>query len=127
MGIVFDNLILMKQIRLFVFIVFLFLGSFFSVAQTPESFTTHKVRKGETLELIIDKYGIDEAQLKEYNPSVERFGIRRRMNLRIPVYSNQEKVVETERQDTTIDTLSLNFSNNISCSRSCVPTSLHQS
>jgi LysM repeat protein len=109
MGIVFDNLILMKQIRLFVFIVFLFLGSFFSVAQTPESFTTHKVRKGETLELIIDKYGIDEAQLKEYNPSVERFGIRRRMNLRIPVYSNQEKAVETERQETTIDTLSFSL------------------
>jgi LysM repeat protein len=31
------------------------------------------------------------------------------MNLRIPVYSNQEKVVETERQDTTIDTLSFSL------------------
>ena len=106
MGIVFDNLVFMKQIRLFVFIVFLLLGSFFSVAQTPESFTTHKVRKGETLLLIIEQYGIDELQLKEYNPSVERFGIRRRMNLRIPVYSNQEKAVETQSQETSINTLS---------------------
>ena len=105
MGIVFDNLIFMKQISLFVFIVFLLLGSFFSVAQTPESFTTHKVRKGETLLLIIEQYGIDELQLKEYNPSVERFGIRRRMNLRIPVYSNQEMAVETKSQETSKDTL----------------------
>ena len=109
MGIVFDNLIFMKQVRLFVFIVFLLLGSFFSVAQTPESFTTHKVRKGETLLLIIEQYGIDELQLKEYNPSVERFGIRRRMNLRIPVYSKQEKAVVTQSQETSIDTLSFSL------------------
>ena len=106
MGIVFDNSILMKQIRHFALISLLLLSSFYVVAQTPESFTTHKVRKGETLELIIEQYGIDELQLKEYNPSVERFGIRRRMNLRIPVYSNQEKAVETQSQETLIDTLS---------------------
>jgi LysM repeat protein len=105
MGIVFDNSILMKQTRHFTLIRLLFLSSFYVVAQTPESFTTHKVRKGETLELIIEHYGIDELQLKEYNPSVERFGIRRRMNLRIPVYSIQEKAVETQSQETTIYTL----------------------
>ena len=86
----------MKQIRHFALISLLLLSSFYVVAQTPKSFITHKVRKGETLELIIEQYGIDELQLKEYNPSVERFGIRRRMNLRIPVYSNQEKAVETQ-------------------------------
>jgi len=106
MGIVFDNSILMKQIRHFTLISLLLLSSFYVVAQTPESFTNHKVRKGETLELIIEQYGIDELQLKEYNPSVERFGIRRRMNLRIPVYSNQEKAVEKQSQETSIDTLS---------------------
>lgn len=95
----------MKQTRHFTLIRLLFLSSFYVVAQTPESFTTHKVRKGETLELIIEHYGIDELQLKEYNPSVERFGIRRRMNLRIPVYSIQEKAVETQSQETTIYTL----------------------
>jgi LysM repeat protein len=105
MGIVFDNSILMKQTRHFTLIRLLLLSSFYVVAQTPESFTTHKVRKGETLELIIEHYGIDELQLKEYNPSVERFGIRRRMNLRIPVYSIQEKAVETQSQETTIYTL----------------------
>jgi LysM repeat protein len=105
MGIVFDNSILMKQTRHFTLIRLLLLSSFYVVAQTPESFTAHKVRKGETLELIIEHYGIDELQLKEYNPSVERFGIRRRMNLRIPVYSIQEKAVETQSQETTIYTL----------------------
>jgi len=96
----------MKQIRHFALISLLLLSSFYVVAQTPKSFITHKVRKGETLELIIEQYGIDELQLKEYNPSVERFGIRRRMNLRIPVYSNQEKAVETQSQETSINTLS---------------------
>lgn len=95
----------MKQTRHFTLIRLLLLSSFYVVAQTPESFTTHKVRKGETLELIIEHYGIDELQLKEYNPSVERFGIRRRMNLRIPLYSIQEKAVETQSQETTIYTL----------------------
>ena len=95
----------MKQTRHFTLIRLLLLSSFYLVAQTPESFTNHKVRKGETLELIIEHYGIDELQLKEYNPSVERFGIRRRMNLRIPVYSIQEKAVETQSQETTIYTL----------------------
>jgi len=88
MGIVRDHTTGMKKVQFFVFFSLFCLGSFLSLAQTPTSFKTHKVKKGETLELILDSYGIDEVQLQEYNPSVERFGVRRRMNLRIPVYSN---------------------------------------
>ncbi len=88
MGIVRDHTTGMKQVQFFVFFSLFCLGSFLSLAQTPTSFKTHKVKKGETLEFILDSYGIDEVQLQEYNPSVERFGVRRRMNLRIPVYSN---------------------------------------
>ena len=88
MGIVRDHTTGMKQVQFFVFFSLFCLGSFLSLAQTPTSFKTHKVKKGETLELILDSYGIDEVQLQEYNPSIERFGVRRRMNLRIPVYSN---------------------------------------
>ena len=88
MGIVRDHTTGMKKVQFFVFFSLFCLGSFLSLAQTPTSFKTHKVKKGETLELILDSYGIDEVQLLEYNPSVERFGVRRRMNLRIPVYSN---------------------------------------
>jgi len=88
MGIVRDHTTGMKQVQFFVFFSLFCLGSFLSLAQTPTSFKTHKVKKGESLELILDSYGIDEVQLQEYNPSVERFGVRRRMNLRIPVYSN---------------------------------------
>jgi len=88
MGIVRDHTTGMKQVQFFVFFSLFCLGSFLSLAQTPTSFKIHKVKKGETLEFILDSYGIDEVQLQEYNPSVERFGVRRRMNLRIPVYSN---------------------------------------
>jgi len=88
MGIVRDHTTGMKQVQFFVFFSLFCLGSFLSLAQTPTSFKTHKVKKGETLELILDSYGIDEVQLQEYNPSIERFGVRRRMNLRIPLYSN---------------------------------------
>jgi len=88
MGIVRDHTTGMKQVQFFVFFSLFCLGSFLSLAQTPTSFKTHKVKKGEALEFILDSYGIDEVQLQEYNPSVERFGVRRRMNLRIPVYSN---------------------------------------
>ncbi len=37
--------------------------------------------------MIIARYQITAEQLKAYNPSLERFGIRRKMNLRIPVFS----------------------------------------
>ena len=71
------------------FILCLFILSGFSVmSQTPNSFIMHKVKRGETIESLIDQYRITESQLQEYNPSIERLGIRRKMNLRIPVFEN---------------------------------------
>ena len=63
------------------------LGTFVTFAQIPESFVSHRVKKGETIEMVLSQYQINLEQLQEYNPVIERFGIRRRMNLRIPVYS----------------------------------------
>jgi len=57
----------------------------------PEKFLSHKVKKKETVFGITQKHNITETQLYEYNPLLKKVGLRRRMVLRIPVYS---KVVE---------------------------------
>ena len=66
--------------------LFLFIGVLFSFGQTPERFITHKVKKEETLTEIIETYSITEEQLLEYNPLIEKIGVKRRMSIRIPVY-----------------------------------------
>ena len=75
----------MKQLK-FIFTFFLLFG-LYAQAQTPERFKNHRVGKNETLNAIIEQYGISESQLLEYNPLVERVGIKRRMTLRIPIYA----------------------------------------
>ena len=56
--------------------------------QIPERFLTHKVKKKETLYGLAQQYGVSVKQIKAYNPSVVKQGLKRRMNLRIPVYQN---------------------------------------
>ena len=75
----------MKQLK-FIFTFFLLFG-LSAQAQTPERFKNHRVGKNETLKAIIEQYGISESQLLEYNPLVERVGVKRRMTLRIPIYA----------------------------------------
>lgn len=67
--------------------VFIILGLGFAAAQeTPTKFISHKVKKKETIFGITRNYNITEEQLNEYNPLLEKVGLRRRMILRIPVY-----------------------------------------
>ena len=80
----------MIQFRSFFILCLFFFGGFISLAQTPDSFISHKVRKGETIDFLVDKYGITKSQLKEYNPFVESLGLKKRMNLRIPVFKLKE-------------------------------------
>ena len=80
------------------------LSGFWSFAQIPDSFITHKVKRGDTVESLLEQYGINQNQLLEYNPSVEKLGLRRRMNLRIPVFelkqeATLEKTIETQEVD----------------------------
>lgn len=77
MGIVFDIKKLMIQFRSFFILCLFFFGGFISMAQTPDSFISHKVRKGETIDFLVVKYGITKSQLKEYNPFVESLGIKK--------------------------------------------------
>ena len=78
----------MKQIKI-LFTLLLFLGSLNLSAQTPEKFRNHRVGKKETLSSIIERYGISKTQLLQYNPLVDRVGIKRKMTLRIPVYKKE--------------------------------------
>ena len=67
--------------------VFIISGLGFAAAQeTPTKFISHKVKKKETIFGITRNYNITEEQLIEYNPLLEKVGLRRRMILRIPVY-----------------------------------------
>lgn len=97
MGIVFSIEALMKKVILG---CFLFLGIFLSFGQTPERFISYRVKKGEDLSQIVERYGISEQQILEYNPLIKKIGIKRRMSLRIPVYStsrvSQKVIVEPE-------------------------------
>ncbi len=52
----------------------------------PVSFKTHRVRKKETLFGITQRYEIEEAELKRYNPELYSKDLQRGMVLRIPVY-----------------------------------------
>ena len=87
MGIVFAIQSFMKKNLLF----FLLLGTFLGFGQTPERFASHRVKKGETLTEILALYKISEEQLLEYNPLLERVGIKRKMSLRIPIFTISSK------------------------------------
>jgi LysM repeat protein len=85
----------MIQFRFFFILYLFFFAGFIALAQTPDSFISHKVRKGETIDFLIVKYGITKPQLKEYNPSIEKLGIRKKMNLRIPVFQLKKPPIIT--------------------------------
>ena len=87
------NNLRMKKYRLLIifFMVFVFLA--LKAQQTPESFISHKVKKRETIFGITRSYNISERQLIEFNPLLEKVGLRKRMLLRIPVYKQQKKEV----------------------------------
>lgn len=85
----------MIQFRFFFILYLFFFAGFIALAQTPDSFISHKVRKGETIDFLIAKYGITKPQLKEYNPSIESLGIRKKMNLRIPVFQLKKPPIIT--------------------------------
>ena len=87
------NNLRVKKYRLLIifFMVFVFLA--LKAQQLPDSFISHKVKKRETVFGITRSYNISERQLIEYNPLLEKLGLRRRMILRIPVYKHKKKEV----------------------------------
>lgn len=62
--------------------------------EIPTHFEYHRVRTGETLFGLSQKYGITEKELLEYNSILLKTGLQKRMKLRIPIYSIAEEVGE---------------------------------
>ena len=77
------------------------MGINLSLSQVPQDFLIHRVKKDETLTQIIDFYGISEIQLNEYNPSLNKLGIKKRMLLRIPVYQKINPL-DTKKQNKSV-------------------------
>ena len=66
----------------------------------PDRFITHKVKKKETLLGLAQQYEISIEQIKVYNPTLERVGLKRKMMLRIPVFESPMIVIEAPSVDT---------------------------
>ncbi|MDB9941626.1 LysM peptidoglycan-binding domain-containing protein, partial [Flavobacteriaceae bacterium] len=67
------------------FIGFLFITSLYG-QEAPERFITHKVKKKETLYGLARIYNINVDQILAFNPLVEKIGLKKKMQLKIPVY-----------------------------------------
>lgn len=67
------------------------------VEKEPISFTTHKVRKRETVFGISQRYEISEEVLKRYNPVLYSEPLKKGMRLRIPQYP--EEVIDENAPD----------------------------
>ena len=67
----------------------------------PVGFSTHKVKKRETLFSLCKHYGITEEQLKRYNKGLYSQSLKKGMLLKIPRYP--EKKPETVKENEPID------------------------
>lgn len=67
--------------------IFSFLFVFMAFGQNnPERFLSHKVKKKETLYGLARKYNVTIDQIKEFNPLIDKIGLKKKMQLKIPVY-----------------------------------------
>ncbi len=83
MGIIVDITLYM---RAFLFFLAIFLMTNLYGQESPERFITHKVKKKETLYGLARTYNINVDQILEFNPLVEKIGLKKKMQLKIPVY-----------------------------------------
>ena len=77
-----------------IFFFFLILGFLTFSQSTPDRFIVHKVKKKETLYSLSKTYNISIETIKEYNPLIDKIGLKRKMKLQIPFFKNKP-VVET--------------------------------
>jgi len=83
MGLIVDITLYM---RAFLFFLAIFLMTNLYGQESPERFITHKVKKKETLYGLARTYNINVDQILEFNPLVEKIGLKKKMQLKIPVY-----------------------------------------
>ena len=53
--------------------------------ETPLRFIAHKVKKKETLYGLARQYNISIEQIKEFNPLIEKIGLKKKMQLQIRI------------------------------------------
>ncbi len=81
------------KLRLFFFFFLIF--GFISFSQiTPDRFIVHKVKKKETLYSLSKIYNISIETIKEYNPLIDKIGLKRKMKLQIPFFKNKSIIVD---------------------------------
>ena len=83
MGIIVDIAVPMR--RLLFFLTFLVILQSYG-QETPLRFVEHKVKKKETLYGLARQYNVTIEQIKEYNPLIDKIGLKKKMQLQIPVY-----------------------------------------
>lgn len=83
MGIIFE---IKSKMRVFLFFLSLFWLSSIYSQTPPERFITHKVKKKETLFGLARQYNVSIDQITEFNPLIEKIGLKKKMQLKIPVY-----------------------------------------
>lgn len=83
MGIIVHIAYVMRAL-IFIFSFLFVVGAFGQ--NNPDRFLTHKVKKKETLYGLARKYNVSIEQIKEFNPLIEKIGLKKRMQLKIPVY-----------------------------------------
>ena len=88
MGINFDSV---KQMKRLLLIFGFFLALQLQGQEAPLRFVQHKVKKKETLFGLARQYNVSIEQIKEFNPLIEKIGLKKKMQLQIPVYPVVEK------------------------------------
>ena len=82
-----------NSMKLRVFFLFFLILGFLSFSQnTPDRFVVHKVKKKETLYSLSKMYNISIETIKEYNPLIDKIGLKRKMKLQIPFFKNKQIV-----------------------------------
>ena len=82
------------KFKLFFFLFFI-LG-FISLSQTaPDRFIVHKVKKKETLYSLSKIYNVSIETIKEYNPLIDKIGLKRKMKLQIPFFKTKPVVEDS--------------------------------
>lgn len=74
-----------------------------TTSQKPIGFTSHRVRKRETLYGIAKRFNITEEDIKKYNPELYSSQLRKKMTLKIPQYRRtrtEENTVNEEDFET---------------------------
>jgi len=76
------------KLKLFFFLFSIF--GFISFSQiAPDRFIVHKVKKKETLYSLSKMYNVSIENIKEYNPLIDKIGLKRKMKLQIPFFKKK--------------------------------------